>query len=82
MLEPGKITISAQLENRLLTIFVEDSAGLYQPRPDSDGLGMSLVDRRIKLRYGAAFGVDVTCQPECFTRVSICLPVEEELVPC
>jgi len=82
MLEPGKITISAQLENKLLTVFVEDSAGLYQPRPDSDGLGMSLVDRRIKLRYGAAFGVDVTCQPECFTRVSICLPVEEELVPC
>ncbi|MFZ4538064.1 LytS/YhcK type 5TM receptor domain-containing protein [Propionivibrio sp.] len=82
MIEPGKISISAQRKDGLLTIVVEDSAGLYQPMPDSDGLGMNLVDRRIKLRYGATYGIDVTCQPECWTRVAIRLPVQEELVPC
>ena len=82
MIEPGKITISARRENDLLTILVEDSAGLYQPTPDSDGLGMNLVDRRIKIRYGAGYGINVSCKPECWTRVAIHLPVEEELTPC
>jgi len=82
MIEPGSITISAQRKDDVLTIVVEDSAGLYQPTPNSDGLGMNLVDRRIKIRYGAAYGIDVSCQPESWTRVAIRLPVEEELAPC
>lgn len=82
MIEPGKITISAHRRDDVLTIQVEDSAGLYHPMPNGDGLGMNLVDRRIKIRYGAAYGVDVTCEPEHWTRVAIRLPVEEELVPC
>ncbi|MBS1228096.1 MAG: signal transduction histidine kinase, LytS [Proteobacteria bacterium] len=82
MLEPGKITISAERQGDGLTIVIEDSAGLYKPKPDGDGLGMNLVDRRIKIRYGAAYGIDVTCQPERWTRVTIRVPVEEELVAC
>ena len=82
MIEPGRIRIGAQRQDDVLTIVVEDSAGLYQPRPDGDGLGMNLVDRRIKIRYGAAYGIEVTCEPECWTRVAIRLPVAEELVPC
>ncbi len=82
MIEPGTVTISAQRKDAVLTIVVEDSAGLYQPQPDNDGLGMNLVDRRIKIRYGAAYGIEVTCEPECWTRVAIRLPVEKELVPC
>jgi two-component system LytT family sensor kinase len=82
LIEAGRITISAQRQDDVLTIFVEDSAGLYQPRADGDGLGMNLVDRRIKIRYGAAYGIDVTCQPECWTRVAIRLPVEEGPTPC
>ena len=82
MIEPGKITISARRENELLTILIEDSAGLYQPTPGGDGLGMNLVDRRIKIRYGAAYGLDVSCEPEHWTRVSIKLPAEEEFVAC
>lgn len=78
LLEPGTIVISAQRVGELLSVLVEDSAGLYQPKPDSDGLGMSLVNRRIKLRYGEAFGIDVTCQPDCWTRVAIRLPVDQE----
>ena len=43
---------------------------------------MNLVDRRIKIRYGAAYGIAVSCEPDCWTRVAIRLPVEEELAPC
>jgi len=82
MIEPGRITISAQRQDDVLTIVVEDSAGLYQPTPEGDGLGMNLVDRRIKIRYGAAYGIEVRCEPECWTRVAIRLPVAEELVLC
>lgn len=82
MIEPGRVAISAQRRDDLLTIIVEDSAGLYKPTPESDGMGMSLVDRRIKIRYGDAFGIGVECEPEYRTRVSIRLPAEEEPVVC
>lgn len=82
MIEPGRVAISAQRRDDLLTITVEDSAGLYKPVPESDGMGMSLVDRRIKIRYGDTFGIGVECEPECWTRVSIRLPAEEEAVVC
>lgn len=82
LLEPGKITISAQHQEGLLTLYVQDSAGLYQPQADSDGLGMNLVDRRIKLRYGDAFGLQVTFEHERFTRVSISVPIDEARAPC
>ncbi len=82
MLEPGCITISAQRSEDLLTVTVQDSAGLYQPKPGGDGLGMNLVDRRLKLRYGEAYGVNVTFEQERFTRVSLALPLEPEAIPC
>jgi two-component system LytT family sensor kinase len=78
LLEPGTIVVSAERVGELLTVVVEDSAGLYQPKPESDGLGMSLVNRRIKLRYGAEFGLEVTCQPDCWTRVAIRLPTDQD----
>ncbi|MEF8766387.1 MAG: sensor histidine kinase [Candidatus Accumulibacter phosphatis] len=82
MLEPGTIRVSAERQADVLTIMIEDSAGLYRPLPDGDGLGMNLVDRRIKIRYGAAYGIEVSCEPDCWTRVAIRLPIEEELAPC
>ena len=78
MIEPGKITISARRQDDTLQIVVEDSAGLYRPTPGGDGLGMNLVDRRIKLRFGPSYGLSVECEPELWTRVLISLPAEEE----
>ena len=82
LLEPGKVTLSAQRQGDLLTVFVEDSAGLYQPQADGDGLGMNLVDRRIKLRYGDAFGLQVSCERDRFTKVAISVPVNDGRAPC
>ncbi len=77
LLEPGRVEIGAAREGEGLSLWVEDNAGLYQPRENSDGLGMNLVDRRIKIRYGDQYGLDVKCEPDRFTRVTIRLPMED-----
>ncbi|WP_319238343.1 sensor histidine kinase [uncultured Propionivibrio sp.] len=82
LIESGRIRISAEQIDNVLAIHIEDSAGLYQPTPDGDGMGMNLVDRRIKIRYGTNFGVSVQCVPERSTRVTISLPMVMEPVPC
>lgn len=78
MLSEGHICIrgygdSSQMRPALVLV-VEDNAGLYQPRPNGDGLGMNLVDRRIKARYGYEYGITVESEPDRFTRVVIRLP--------
>ena len=82
MIEPGRISIGAAQRDDDLEIVVEDSAGLYAAAPRGDGLGMNLVDRRLKIRFGAAYGVGVTCEPERWTRVAIRLPLETRAVAC
>lgn len=74
LLEPGRIRITARCDAQGLRVTVEDNAGLYRKPEQSDGLGMSLVDRRIRARYGEAYGVAVDCAPELYTRVSLLLP--------
>jgi two-component system, LytTR family, sensor kinase len=80
MLEPGCLTLTAEQRYGCLQLTVRDNAGLYQPPADKCGLGMNIVDRRIKARYGESYGVRVECEPEQFTRVLITLPTTE--VPC
>lgn len=77
LIEPGQVEIGAQQEGNNLCLWVEDNAGLYRPTADSDGLGMNIVDRRIKIRYGEQYGLSVECEPERHTRVTIRLPMEE-----
>ncbi len=75
MLEPGRLKISAEGEGEVLKLVIEDSAGQYHPASGGDGLGMSLVDRRIKIRYGPAYGLEIDCEPAQWTRVTIRLPL-------
>jgi two-component system, LytTR family, sensor kinase len=70
----GRILIGAGEEGEDILLWVEDNAGLYRPEHTSNGLGMSLVDRRIKGRFGERYGVEVTYEAERFTRVTIHLP--------
>ena len=39
-----------------------------------EGLGMKLVDRRIKELLGSAFGIAVSCIPNQLTRVTVRIP--------
>jgi two-component system LytT family sensor kinase len=70
----GHVRIGAQEGPEGLLLWVEDNAGLYRPGDGGGGLGMGLVDRRIKGRFGERFGVRVACEQERFTRVTIHLP--------
>ncbi|USD36924.1 sensor histidine kinase [Ferrimonas sp. SCSIO 43195] len=79
LFEPGRIRLSARIDQQQLLLTVEDNAGAYQPKPEGDGLGMSLVDKRIKAQYGRPFGISVECQPQQFTRVTVTLPAVDAL---
>ncbi|WP_298439968.1 sensor histidine kinase [uncultured Ferrimonas sp.] len=79
LLEPGKITIVAEQVGEQLRLIVRDNAGAYQPPSHSDGLGMGIVDKRIKAVYGQHYGITVECQPEQYTNIIVSLPVSSTL---
>ncbi|MEA9391030.1 sensor histidine kinase [Acerihabitans sp. TG2] len=81
LLGQGIVTLRAQCRDQQLRLSIEDNAGLYHIEADNNGLGMNLVDKRIRIRYGEKFGVSVECQPDLFTRITLSLPLEE-LVAC
>ena len=77
LLEVGEITLRASRQGQHLVLDIEDNAGLYQPNAQASGLGMSLVDKRLKMRFGDECGIAVACEPDRFTRVTLRLPLEE-----
>lgn len=74
--EQGKITLTAHTEDNLLIVSITDNAGLYCPGKMSDGLGMGLVDKRIKVRYGKQYGLSVHCVPDVKTTITLTLPLD------
>lgn len=76
IIRPGHVTIRARSDGTALLLEVEDNAGLYRPEAHSDGLGMNIVDRRIRNRYGDAWGVTMHCEPNLTTRATVRLPME------
>lgn len=77
LMEGGRVTITAQRVNDNAEIVIEDNAGTYCDKLSSDGLGMNIVDKRIKNLFGADYGVEMTCIPEQATRVLIRIPLPE-----
>lgn len=75
-LRPGYVAISAREDGDELVIDVQDNAGLYEPKPAGQGLGMSLVDRRIRNCFGPSYGVTVASDRDVFTRITIRVPLE------
>ncbi|MBM5573189.1 sensor histidine kinase [Deefgea sp. CFH1-16] len=80
----GKIRLYAEPASRgnTLLLHVEDNAGLFNALGrSSDGMGMSLVDRRLKAQFGPEYGLSIAHVPEQFTRISLSLPlVVDELL--
>ncbi|BDH47497.1 sensor histidine kinase [Salmonella enterica subsp. enterica serovar Choleraesuis] len=77
LLGVGEITIRASRDTCHLVLDVEDNAGLYiPPRPDTQGLGMNLVDKRLRARFGNDCGITVACESERYTRISLKIPLE------
>ncbi|EOV8835823.1 LytS/YhcK type 5TM receptor domain-containing protein [Cronobacter dublinensis] len=76
LLGTGEITLRASRDEQHLVLEIEDNAGLYQPNADSNGLGMSLVDKRLRARFGDGCGISVACEQDRFTRITLRLPLE------
>ncbi|CAJ1817306.1 LytS/YhcK type 5TM receptor domain-containing protein [Aeromonas jandaei] len=77
LLDKGCLHLYTEETQETVTIHVEDNAGAWQPRPAGDGLGMTIVDRRLKSAFGERYGVTMSCEPEQWTRVSVTLPKEQ-----
>ena len=73
MLGPGLVRLSAYRRGDTAVIDIEDNAGNYQDRGQI-GLGMNIVEKRIKNLYGEQYGLEVTCIRQEKTLVSIKLP--------
>jgi len=77
MLGPGRATIRVWRDGDDVRIDVEDNAGTYEEvKRAGGGLGLGLVDRRIRsLGHGAS--VEIHCLPNEWTRVSVRVPSAE-----
>ncbi|MBM9614778.1 sensor histidine kinase [Desulfobulbus rhabdoformis] len=73
MFAPGIVRISAHRHDANVVIKIEDNGGNYQ-EGGPIGLGMNIVEKRIKSLYGETYGVEVTCEPQVRTLISITLP--------
>ncbi len=76
MLEPGVTRIRAFRAQGTALIEIEDNAGAFNEACAENGLGIKIVDRRIKHLFGSGFGTEVTCVPQEMTRITIRVPVE------
>ena len=74
LLEHGRIRLYAEETPEQVRLCVEDNAGAWQGDLTGDGLGMNIVDRRLKSAFGDRFGLSVQCEPEQWTRVSFSIP--------
>ena len=72
---PGHARLHAYRKDGTVFIDIEDNAGAWiEPDFRRTGLGMRIVDQRIKNLHGAGYGISVSCVPQELTRVTVRLP--------
>ena len=76
MLGQGIAKISAYRNDGHALIEIEDNAGAFREGDAGDGLGIKIVDKRIKALFGKDFGTAVYSVPDALTRVTIKIPLE------
>ncbi|RKF14459.1 sensor histidine kinase [Alginatibacterium sediminis] len=78
LLETGEITIYSRHHNGLNQIVVEDNAGLYQKpkQASTEGLGLHIVDTRLRNAFGVNYALQIECEPGQYTRVIVSIPQE------
>ncbi len=70
---PGLIRLSIQRQSDSVRITVEDNAGNFLERSQK-GLGMNIVEKRIKNLCGENHGLKITCIPQQSTIITITIP--------
>ncbi len=76
VLANGRAIIRAYRKDGAALVEIEDNAGTWVEPREKAGLGMQLVDKRVKNLYGEPYGLSVTCVPHEMTRVTLRLPAE------
>ena len=77
MIDSGTIKIYGHRDDDKIVISVEDNAGAFCEKMGTDGLGMNIVDKRIKNFFGSQYGTEVSCVQDEWTIVSIVVPFEK-----
>jgi len=76
MMSPGTVRIRAYGEEGALRIDVEDDAGAYEESGRSeDGLGLQIVQKRMRSLLGPGAGLQIECIPNELTRMTIRVPL-------
>jgi two-component system, LytTR family, sensor kinase len=76
-LDRGVARIRAYRHDGVAHIEIEDNAGTWAAdKASGDGLGMSIVDKRIKSLLGPEYGVSISSIPNELTRVTVRVPFE------
>jgi two-component system, LytTR family, sensor kinase len=73
ILGQGLIRLSARREPGCVRITVEDNAGNFVER-NKKGLGMNIVEKRIKNLCGEGHGLEISCVPQQSTVIAITIP--------
>jgi two-component system LytT family sensor kinase len=79
IIEDGEIKLRATRMDSGAEIVICDNAGICDGHVQSDGLGLQIVDKRIKNLYGTSYGVVLSCVPGEVTRVTVTLPLAEPM---
>lgn len=77
MLDGGVVRIVARQEGQNALIEIEDNAGSYREKLNEEGLGINIVDKRIRNLFGKPYGVTIACTPGQKTLVSMMIPLKE-----
>jgi two-component system, LytTR family, sensor kinase len=74
LLEQGKIEIRVFRNDGHIQIDIEDNGGTYDELKDERGVGIQIVDKRIKNLAGNEYGINIHSIPDVKTTASILLP--------
>ena len=74
LMDIGEIKIKVFRNNGNVQIDVEDNGGAYVEKDDKSGLGIQIVDKRIKNLVGNDYGVKLNCNSDSKTIATILLP--------
>ena len=84
LLENGVIDVTGYLEEDLVVLKVIDNAGTYQMSDNTQqtGLGLQIVDKRLKNCFGVGYGLKMLSQSGISTRAEIQFPFHSENKQC
>ncbi|MCW8994186.1 MAG: sensor histidine kinase [Psychromonas sp.] len=77
----GRVEINGELIKVQGKTFVQlevvDNAGSYIAEENTSGLGLQIVDKRLKNAFGQQYGLQIFCEKGVSTTVQICFPLLE-----